>query len=110
MSAAQYVAYVVKDYLDFASVKEDGLGSTSAAGSIRLDAWIVNGYLVFAQTAPASSTPSKALLGFIKSSQHLLERFLEVVSLGPPSSSETAPLSCFARCSVQKSLLLYSVD
>jgi hypothetical protein len=88
MSATQYMNYLVKtsqgamkktsvggvaDYLDFGNGKEDGLGSTSSAGSVRLDAWVTGNYVVLAQTAPASGTPSSALLAFIKSTESLLK-------------------------------------
>jgi len=87
MSANQYMTYMVKqsagamtktsvggvsDYLDFGSGKEDGLGSTSTAGSIRLDAWVVGNYIVLTFSAPASSTPPKALVNFIKTTNALL--------------------------------------
>jgi hypothetical protein len=63
----------VSDYLDFGNGKEDGLGSTMSAGSIRLDAWVAGGkYIVLTFSGPASSTPSKALLAFIKSSNSVL--------------------------------------
>lgn len=81
MTAAQYLAYIVKqsagamvkkpvggvsDYLDFGNGKEDGVGSTSKAGSLRLDAWVAGKFIVLTFSAPAKSTPSKALLAFIK--------------------------------------------
>lgn len=87
MSAAQYMAYLVKqssgamnrttvggvnDYLDQGSGKEDGLGSTSKAPSVRLDAWIAGNYIVLTQTVPAAASPSKPLLALIKSSKRLL--------------------------------------
>jgi hypothetical protein len=72
MTATQYMAYLVKtsagamtstpvggvtDYLDYGNGKEDGLGSTSKAGSV---------------IAPATSTPSKALLAFITTTKSVL--------------------------------------
>ena len=63
----------VADYLDFGNGKEDGLGSTMSAGSIRLDAWVAGGkYIILTFSGPASSTPSKALLAFIKSTNTVL--------------------------------------
>jgi hypothetical protein len=87
MSATQYLAYVVKqsagamkktpvggvsDYLDFGNGKEDGVGSTSKAGSLRLDAWVAGKYVILTFSAPAVATPPAALLAFIKSTQALL--------------------------------------
>ena len=81
MSANAYMAYVVKqaagamkktpvggvsDYLDFGNGKEDGIGSLSKAGSIRLDAWVAGGYIFLTFSQPASATPTPALLKFIK--------------------------------------------
>lgn len=86
MTATQYMAYLVKqsagamvktpvggvsDFLDFGSAKEDGLGSTSKAGSVRLDAWVAGKYIFLTFIAPASSTPSKPLLSFIKTTETL---------------------------------------
>jgi hypothetical protein len=82
MSAQQYMKYLVKqsagamkktlvggvnDYLDFGNGKEDGVGSLSTAGSIRLDAWVARGYIFLTFSQPASSTPSAALLKLIHS-------------------------------------------
>lgn len=87
MTATQYLAYVVKqstgamkktavggvsDYLDFGNGKEDGVGSTSKAGSLRLDAWIAGKYVILTFSAPAIATPPAPLLAFIKSTQKLL--------------------------------------
>ena len=87
MTTNQYMAYLVKqsagamtktpvggvsDYLDFGSGKEDGLASTSTAGSIRLDAWVAGSYIILTFSAPASATPPKALLNFIKTTKALL--------------------------------------
>jgi hypothetical protein len=87
MTATQYLAYVVKqsagamkktpvggvsDYLDFGNGKEDGVGSTSQAGSLRLDAWVAGKYVILTFSAPAVSTPPAPLLAFIKSTQTLL--------------------------------------
>lgn len=87
MTATQYLAYVVKqsagamkktpvggvsDYLDFGNGKEDGVGSTSNAGSLRLDAWVAGKYVILTFSAPAVATPPAALLAFIKSTQTLL--------------------------------------
>ncbi|HEY5103562.1 MAG TPA: hypothetical protein VII65_00835 [Acidimicrobiales bacterium] len=87
MTTNEYMAYMVKqsggamtktpvggvsDYLDFGSGKEDGLGSTSTAGSIRLDAWVAGRYIILTFSAPASATPPKALLNFIKATKALL--------------------------------------
>ena len=87
-TAAQYMSYVVMqaagamkktmvggvaDYLDFGNGKEDGIGSLSKAGSIRLDAWVApQGFLVFTFSQPASATPSAALLKFIASTNQVL--------------------------------------
>ena len=63
----------VADYLDFGNGKEDGLGSVKTAGSIRLDAWVAGGkYIILTFSGPASATPSKALLAFIKSTNTVL--------------------------------------
>jgi len=63
----------VADYLDFGNGKEDGVGSVKTAGSIRLDAWVAGGkYIILTFSGPASSTPSKALLAFIKSTNTVL--------------------------------------
>lgn len=87
MTATQYIAYMVKqsagamtkksvggvsDYLDLGNGKEDGLGSTAKAGSLRLDAWVVGKFIVLTFSAPASATPPKALLSFIKTTQTVL--------------------------------------
>ena len=87
MTATQYLASVVKasagamkktavggvsDYLDFGNGKEDGVGSTSKAGSLRLDAWVAGKYVILTFSAPAVATPPAALLTFIKSTQTLL--------------------------------------
>ena len=57
----------VSDYLDFGNGKEDGLGSTSTAGSVRLDAWVSGNFIFLTFAAPALQTPSKPLLALIKS-------------------------------------------
>lgn len=87
MSATQYMAYMVKqsagamtkksvggvsDFLDMGNGKEDGLGSTAKAGSLRLDAWVAGKYIVLTFSAPATATAPKALLAFIKTSQQIL--------------------------------------
>lgn len=87
MTANQYMAYMVKqsagamtkksvggvnDFLDLGNGKEDGLGSTSKAGSIRLDAWVAGKFIVLTFSAPATATPPKALLAFIKTTQTVL--------------------------------------
>ena len=87
MTATQYLAYVVKqsagamkktpvagvsDYLDFGNGKEDGVGSTAKAGSLRLDAWVAGKYVILTFSAPAVATPPASLLAFIKSTQTLL--------------------------------------
>lgn len=87
MSTAAYMAYLVKqsagamkktpvggvsDYLDMGSGKEDGLGSTAKAGSVRLDAWIAGNYIILTFTVPATATPTKSLLAFIRSTETLL--------------------------------------
>jgi hypothetical protein len=86
MTAQQYMNYLVKqsagamkktmvggvaDYLDYGNGKEDGLGSTAAAASVRLDAWVAGKYIVLTQTEPAGP-PSAALLKFIASTKSLL--------------------------------------
>ena len=88
MTATQYLASVVKasagamkktpvggvaDYLDFGNGKEDGVGSTSKAGSLRLDAWVAGKYVILTFSAPAVATPPAALLAFIKSTQSVLK-------------------------------------
>lgn len=87
MTATQYMAYMVKqsagamtkksvggidDYLDLGNGKEDGLGSTAKAGSLRLDAWVAGQFIVLTFSAPATATVPKALLAFIKTTQNLL--------------------------------------
>ena len=87
MSATQYLAYVVKqsagamkktpvggvnDYLDFGNGKEDGVGSTSKAGSLRLDAWVAGKYVILTFSAPAVAPAPAPLLAFIKSTKKLL--------------------------------------
>jgi hypothetical protein len=87
MTATQYLASVVKDsagamkktpvagvndYLDFGNGKEDGVGSTAKAGSLRLDAWVAGKYVILTFSAPAVATPPAALLAFIKSTKSLL--------------------------------------
>lgn len=86
-TATSYMAYLVKqsggsmtktpvggvsDFLDFGSGKEDGLGSTSSAGSVRLDAWVAHNFIVLTFIAPASSKPSSALINFIKTTESVL--------------------------------------
>ena len=80
-TAQQYMHWMVKDsagamkatptagttsYLDFGNGKEDGLGSTVKASSVRLDAFVFHNYIVMVQTAPVSVKPSAALTKFIK--------------------------------------------
>ena len=84
-SAKQYMAYMVQqsqgamsatpvagttDYLDFGNGKEDGLGSTMNLGAVRLDAWVVNGYIFLGFCGPFSpAKPYSALLKFMKWTQ-----------------------------------------
>jgi hypothetical protein len=87
MTATQYLASVVKDsagamkktpvagindYLDFGNGKEDGVGSTAKAGSLRLDAWVAGKYVILTFSAPAIATPPAALVAFINSTKSLL--------------------------------------
>ena len=87
MTATQYLAYMVKqsagamtkksvggvgDYLDMGNGKEDGLGSTAKAGSLRLDAWVAGRFIVLTFSAPATAIAPKALLSFIKTTQAVL--------------------------------------
>lgn len=87
MTATQYMAYMVKqsagamtkksvggvsDYLDLGNGKEDGLGSTAKAGSLRLDAWVAGKFIILTFSAPATATPPKALLSFIKTTLKVL--------------------------------------
>ena len=88
MTATQYLSYMAKqsagamkntpvggvaDYLDLGNGKEDGVGSTLTAGSIRLDAWVAGGkFIILTFSAPASATPSQSLLAFITSTNTLL--------------------------------------
>jgi hypothetical protein len=84
MTATQYMAYMVKqsagamtktpvggvsDYLDFGSGKEDGLGSTSKAGGVRLDAWVAGKFIFLTFSAPVSVTATKPQLNLIKSTE-----------------------------------------
>lgn len=86
-SATQYLAYIVKqsagamkktlvggvnDYLDFGNGKEDGVGSLSKAGSLRLDAWVASNYVILTFSAPAIAKTPASLLAFIKSTQAVL--------------------------------------
>ena len=88
MTADQYLAYMAKqsagamkkttvggvtDYLDFGNGKEDGLGSTASAGSIRLDSWVAGGkYIILTFSQPASAKPTTSLLNFIKATNTVL--------------------------------------
>ncbi len=87
MTAQQYMDYMVAqsagamtatpvggvtDYLDFGNGKEDGLGSTATATSVRLDAWVANKFIILTFIHPASATPSAALLNFITTTQTVL--------------------------------------
>ncbi|MEI6648461.1 MAG: hypothetical protein WCO08_02345 [Actinomycetes bacterium] len=87
MTASAYLSYMaaqsagamkktpvggVSDYLDFGNGKEDGIGSTSKAGSLRLDAWVAGKFIILTFSAPATSPAPKPLLAFIKSTQILL--------------------------------------
>ncbi len=57
----------VNDYLDFGNGKEDGLGSTSAMRSVRLDAWVAGKYVFFGFSGPVlSPKASPALINLIK--------------------------------------------
>lgn len=84
MTSTQYMTYLVAqsagamkmtmvggvmDYVDFGNGKEDGVGSLSKAGSIRLDAWVAGSYDFFTFSQPASATPTKALTKFIAYTQ-----------------------------------------
>ena len=86
MNATQYLASIVKasagamkktavggvnDYLDFGNGKEDGVGSTAKAGSLRLDAWVAGKNVILTFSAPAVATPPAALLAFIRSTKTL---------------------------------------
>ena len=87
MTAQQYMDYMVAqsagamtatpvggvtDYLDFGNGKEDGLGSTATATSVRLDAWVANKFIILTFIHPATTTPSSALLNFIKTTHSVL--------------------------------------
>lgn len=76
MSATAYLRYLVKtsggsmseqsigsvvNYVDFGNGKEDGLGSTSTASSVRLDAFAAGSFLVLIQTAPVTIRPTATL-------------------------------------------------
>jgi hypothetical protein len=82
MTAAQYMAWMVKDsagamkatpvagvtdYLDFGNGKEDGVGSTMKAGSVRLDAWVAGKFIFLAFSAPVTPTVPTPLVNFIHS-------------------------------------------
>lgn len=88
MTADEYMAYLVQqsagamvktpvggvdDYLDFGNGAEDGLGSTATAKSVRLDAWVTHKYIILTFIAPASVTPSQALLNLISTTQSLFK-------------------------------------
>jgi hypothetical protein len=81
MTAQQYMHYLVKqsagamtktkvgpvyDYLDFGNGKEDGLGSTSTASSVRLDAWVAGKFIVLTFSAPVVTPAPAKLVNFIK--------------------------------------------
>ncbi len=81
MTAQQYMNYMVKqsagamkktkvgpvyDYLDFGNGKEDGLGSTSSAGSVRLDAWVAGNYIILTFSAPVVNPAPQQLINFMK--------------------------------------------
>ena len=88
MTATQYLDYMAKqsagamkktlvsgvsDYLDFGNGKEDGLGSTATAGSVRLDAWVAaDKYIILTFSQPAAAVPPAALQSFIKTTNTLL--------------------------------------
>ena len=88
MTATQYLDYMVKqsagamkkttvgsvaDYVDFGNGKEDGLGSTATAGSVRLDTWVAaDKYIILTFSQPAAATPPAALQSFIKTTTTLL--------------------------------------
>jgi len=87
MTATKYLEYMAKksagamkktsvggvtDYLDFGNGKEDGLGSTAKAGSVRLDTWVAGKYIILTFSQPAAATPSNSLLSFIKTTTTLL--------------------------------------
>ena len=80
MTAQQYMNYLVKqsagamkktkvgpvyDYLDFGNGKEDGLGSTSKATSVRLDAWVAGKYIILGFSAPVVTPAPARLIDFI---------------------------------------------
>jgi hypothetical protein len=87
MSATAYLNYMVKqsagamtktkvgpvfDYLDFGNGKEDGLGSTATASSVRLDAWVAGKYLIFGFIAPVTTKPTPALLKLVDTTLKVL--------------------------------------
>ena len=86
MTATQYMAWMVKDsagamkatpvagvtdYLDFGNGKEDGIGSTVKAGSVRLDAWVAGKFIFLAFSAPVTPTVPTPLVNFIHSTVKL---------------------------------------
>jgi hypothetical protein len=86
MTAAQYMTWMAKDsagamkatpvagvtdYLDFGNGKEDGLGSTVKAGSVRLDAWVAGSYIFLAFSAPVTPKVPTPLVNFIHSTVKL---------------------------------------
>ena len=86
MTAAQYMAWMVKDsagamkatpvagvtdYLDFGNGKEDGVGSTMKAGSVRLDAWVAGKFIFLAFSALVTPTVPTPLVNFIHSTVKL---------------------------------------
>ncbi len=86
MTATQYMAWMAKDsagamkatpvagvtdYLDFGNGKEDGVGSTVKAGSVRLDAWVAGKFIFLAFSAPVTPTVPTPLVNFIHSTVKL---------------------------------------
>lgn len=91
LTAAQYMAYMVKqsydpttkanamqptpvagttDYLDFGDGAQDGVGSTLSLGVVRLDAWVVGNYIFLGFSGSANVPhPSAPLVAFMKWTQ-----------------------------------------
>ncbi len=87
LNAPEYLRYIVKqsagamkktlvggvnDYLDFGNGKEDGVGSLSKSGSLRLDAWVAGNFVILTFSAPAIAKAPAPLLRFISSTQTIL--------------------------------------
>jgi len=88
MSATAYMNYMVKqsagammktkvgqvwDYLDYGDGKQDGLGSTAKAGTVRLDAWVANNYIVLGFISPVATKAPPALLNLITTTLKVLK-------------------------------------